>query len=56
MTTTPATVDTSPLTGDLTISWIGFDDRRVELEVVLIEKPDVFLVVHVMPTHYRTGR
>jgi hypothetical protein len=36
------------------ISWTGLDDREVELEVVVIEKPDVFLVVHVMPTRHRT--
>ena len=56
MTTAPATVGNSPLTGDTTISWIGADDRGVELEVVAIDKPEAFLVVHVMPTHYRTRR
>lgn len=56
MTTAAPTVGRSRSTGDVTISWIGPDDRGVELEVVAIEKPDVFLVVHVMPTHYRTRR
>ncbi|MHB8593072.1 MAG: hypothetical protein ACYDB3_01890 [Acidimicrobiales bacterium] len=56
MTTAPARIGTSQLTGDVTISWIGSDERGVELEVVVIEKPDVFLVVHVTPTHYRSRR
>lgn len=34
--------------------WIGEDDRGVELEIVGIVKPDCLLVIHVMPTHYRT--
>jgi hypothetical protein len=46
-------VSSDPETGDTTLTWIGNDDRGRELEVVAIEKPDVFLVVHVMPTHYR---
>lgn len=56
MTTAPAKVGTSRVTGDVTISWIGADDRGVELEVVVIEKPDAFVVVHVMPTQYRSRR
>jgi len=56
MATAPATIGTSRVTGDVTISWIGNDDRGVELEVVAIEKSDAFLVVHVMPTHYRQRR
>jgi hypothetical protein len=42
-----------PLVADETITWIGPDDRGIELEVVLVEKPDVFLVIHVMPTNLR---
>jgi hypothetical protein len=56
MATAPAKIGTSRVTGDVTISWIGDDDRGVELEVVVIEKPDSFLVVHVMPAHYRSRR
>ncbi len=56
MTTAPGTIGTSQITGDVTISWVGSDDRGVELEVVVIEKPGVFLVIHVMPTEYRTRR
>ena len=43
MTTSPAAVGISRLTGDVTISWIGDDDRGLELEVVVIEKPDAFI-------------
>ncbi len=35
------------------IGWIGPDDRGVELEIYLLERPDVFLVIHVMPTKLR---
>ncbi|MGH9070475.1 MAG: hypothetical protein ACRDX8_04745 [Acidimicrobiales bacterium] len=35
------------------IGWVGPDDRGVELEVYLVERPDVFLVIHVMPTGLR---
>ena len=35
------------------IGWIGQDDRGVELEIYLPERPDVFLVIHVMPTELR---
>jgi hypothetical protein len=55
MATAPPKVGTSRVTGDVTISWIGDDDRGVELDVV-IEKPDAFLVVHVMPAQYRSRR
>ena len=36
--------------------WIGLDDRGVELEVVAVERPDCWLIIHVMPTHYRRRR
>lgn len=43
----------SPL-GDVTeYVWIGPDDRGVELEIVALDLPEYYLVVHVMPTHYR---
>ena len=35
------------------IGWIGPDDRGVELEIYLLERPDVLLVIHVMPTELR---
>jgi hypothetical protein len=34
-------------------SWIGEDDRGVELEVVAVVLPEYPLVFHVMPTEYR---
>ena len=34
-------------------TWIGPDDRGVELEIVAVVQPDYLLVIHVMPTHYR---
>jgi hypothetical protein len=50
---TAANFTTDPATGDLTLSWVGRDERGRELEIVALEKPDCFLVIHVMPTHYR---
>ena len=35
------------------LSWVAVDERGRELEIVAIEKPDCYLVIHVMPTHYR---
>lgn len=34
-------------------TWIGVDDRDRELEIVAIDRPDCWLVIHVMPTRYR---
>ena len=34
-------------------TWIGLDDRGVELEIVAVIKPDCLLVIHVMPTQLR---
>lgn len=42
-----------PIEDEDGIGWIGPDDRGVELEVYLLERPDVFLVIHVMPTKLR---
>lgn len=33
--------------------WIGRDDRGLLLEVIAVERPDVLLVIHVMPTDFR---
>ena len=33
--------------------WVGVDDRGLELEIVAIALPEVLLVIHVMPAHYR---
>ncbi|MDQ3602114.1 MAG: hypothetical protein M3408_12900 [Actinomycetota bacterium] len=44
-----------PATDDLDarIEWVGLDDRDVELEVIAVELPDLWLVIHVMPTVLR---
>jgi hypothetical protein len=55
ITTAPVDVGDDPGTGDTTLVWVGEDQRGRELEIVAIEKPDCFLVIHVMPTHYRKG-
>lgn len=44
-----------PVLDEQGIGWIGADDRGIELEVYLVERPDVFLVIHVMPTALRGG-
>ena len=36
--------------------WIGPDERGRELEIVAIEVPDCWLVIHVMPTRYRPNQ
>lgn len=38
---------------DARIEWIGADDRNVELEIIAVELPDLWLVIHVMPTALR---
>ena len=41
---------------DERLVWVGEDERGVELEVVAIQLPDLVLVIHVMPTHFRRRR
>jgi hypothetical protein len=50
---TAAPIGTDPDTGETTLSWVADDERGRKLEIVAIEKPDCYLVIHVMPTHYR---
>jgi hypothetical protein len=50
---TTATVTADPDTGEATLSWVADDERGRELEIVAIEKPDCYVVIHVMPTQYR---
>jgi hypothetical protein len=50
---TAATISADPDTGETTLSWVADDERGRELEIVAIEKSDCYLVIHVMPTHYR---
>jgi len=42
-----------PERGETVFTWTGNDARGRELEVVAIERPDCFLVIHVMPTSFR---
>jgi hypothetical protein len=53
ISTNAATITTDPDTGATVLSWVDEDERGRELEIVAIEKPDCYLVIHVMPTHYR---
>ncbi len=50
---TAATITTDSDTAETTLTWVADDERGRELEIVAIEKPDCYLVIHVMPTHYR---
>ncbi len=47
------TVVTDPETDQATMTWIANDSRERELEIVAVETPDCFLVIHVMPTSLR---
>lgn len=51
--TAPYTRYTATEDLDARIEWIGPDDRGVNLEVVAVELPDLWLVIHVMPTALR---
>jgi hypothetical protein len=39
--------------GSAALLWIGADDRGAELEIVATVLPDLYLVIHVMPTALR---
>ncbi len=41
---------------DARLVWVGLDDRGIELEVVALDLPDEWLVIHVMPTALRWNR
>lgn len=47
---------TKTSSGNEALLWIGPDDRGVELEIVAAVLPDLYLVVHVMPTGLRRTR
>jgi hypothetical protein len=51
-TTTPKEVTTT--TGNPAFLWVGPDDRGIELEIVAAILPNLYLVVHVMPTALRS--
>ena len=46
-----AIVETDPDTGDVILSWSAADERGRQLEIIAVEKPDCFLVIHVMPVY-----
>lgn len=50
---TAADITSDDQTGETTLSWVGPDERGRDLEIVALERADCFLVIHVMPTHYR---
>jgi hypothetical protein len=39
--------------GNEALTWVGPDDRGVELEIVAVVLPERYLVIHVMPTTLR---
>ncbi len=53
MSQSEPTILTDPQTNQPVTTWIANDSRQRELEIVAIETPDCFLVIHVMPTSLR---
>lgn len=53
--TSPTRVPATEL-ADARLVWIGPDDRGIELEIVALDLPDEWLVIHVMPTALRRKR
>lgn len=45
---------TTTASGNPGLLWVGDDDRGVELEIVAAVLPDLYVVVHVMPTALRS--
>jgi hypothetical protein len=43
-------------TADARLVWIGADDRGIELEIVALDLPGEWLVIHAMPTALRRNR
>jgi hypothetical protein len=39
-----------------TFAWLGLDERKRELEVIALLRPDCLLVIHVFPTALRRRR
>lgn len=52
-TVEPTTITTAD--GSEGLMWVGSDDRGLELEVVAVVLPGLYLVIHVMPTALRGG-
>ena len=47
---------TTTASGNDALIWIGPDDRGVELEIVAVILPELYLVIHVMPTALRRSQ
>jgi hypothetical protein len=45
--------NTTTSSGSQALLWVGPDDRGVELEIVAVVLPELYLVIHVMPTALR---
>ena len=52
-TTEPTAIVTAD--GSQGLLWVGPDDRGLELEVVAVVLPKLYLVIHVMPTSLKGG-
>lgn len=52
-TSKPTTITTA--SGSEGLRWAGPDDRGVELEVIAVVLPGLYLVIHVMPTYMKGG-
>lgn len=50
---TVAPTESKTASGNRALLWVGTDDRGVEPEIVAAVLPDLYLVVHVMPTTLR---
>lgn len=53
MDTVTPTVTPATATASERRTWIGPDDRALELEIIAIVEPNYLLVIHVMPTSLR---
>lgn len=53
MISTVQPTETVTSSGNPALIWIGTDDRGVELEIVAAVLPELYLIVHVMPTALR---
>lgn len=49
----PPSVEVDDVTDAVLLRWVASDERGRELEVIAIDRPDCWLVIHVMPMHYR---
>ena len=50
---TASPIVTTTSSGDQALLWVGLDDRGIELEIIAVVLPGMYLVIHVMPTAFR---